>query len=275
LIYISYAELAKDVTAWSYQLPRDIDAFIGIARSGIIPASMLALHRNVKLGTVEDFCDGRIFRGGYRDQHRIIKKVMVVDDSSLSGKSLDQARDTLINIKQIQTIYGAVYVQPGIEVPGRYYYRTLTIPRLFEWNWLHHFWLGQACMDIDGVLCRDPTKEENDDNLRYRKFLHTVEPFNLPTVEVHTLITGRLEKYRQDTVRWLKRWNIKYKNLIMHPAPSAKERRIVGDHAKRKAQVYSHPGYKLFVESSQRQAEIIHAKTKKPVLCTDTGQFFA
>ena len=275
MIYVSYAELAKDIVEWSQQLPRNIDAFVALPRSGVIPASMLALHRNVRLTTVDDFKAGRYFLGGYRDQVRSVKKVMVIDDSLLSGKSMNDAANKLKGIKDVQILYGAVYVKPGVVKPGIHTFKQVEMPRIFEWNWLHHFWLQRTCMDIDGVLCRDPTNEENDDGLRYRKFLHTVEPRHIPTVEVHTLVTSRLEQYRDDTVRWLHRHGVTYKNLIMHPAESAKARRKAGDHSKRKAQVYRDSHYQLFIESSQRQAEDIHARTDKPVLCTDTGVFYS
>lgn len=270
MLYVSYAQLAKDVYAWSQQLPRDIDAFVGVARSGVVPAMMLALHRNVRAGVVENGL--LVFNGGYRDQHKKIKRVMVIDDSILSGKSIKQAQRELREVKDVDIIYGAVYIQPGME-RNWFHYRIIPTPRIFEWNWLHHYWLGYACMDIDGVLCRDPSREENDDGLRYRKFLHTATPRHLPRVEVDTLCTSRLEKYRMDTEKWLKRHGVRYKQLIMHPAKTAVERRKMGDHAERKAQVYRDKKYKLFVESDERQAKIIYAKTGKPVLCTDTWSF--
>ena len=272
MIYISYAELAKDIIAWSEKLPRDIDAFIAVPRSGVIPASMLALHRNVRLSTVEEFRDGRIFRGGLRDQHKEIKKVMVIDDSLLSGRSMIAAGNHLRHFKHIEVLYGAVYLKPGFQSPSWLHHRELPLPRIFEWNWIHHFWLQRACMDIDGVLCRDPTREENDDGIRYRSFLRSVEPRHTPTVQVHTLVTSRLNRYRVETATWLAKHNIQYNKLIMHPAGTAKERRSAGDHAKRKAQVYRDSIYKLFIESSAKQAKEIHAYTHKPVLCTDTNE---
>ncbi len=34
-------------------------------------------------------------------------------------------------------------------------------PRIFEWNVLHHPGiLKDACLDIDGVLCHDPSHEQ-------------------------------------------------------------------------------------------------------------------
>lgn len=274
MTYISYDQLAKDVLQWSLQLPRDIDVFIGIGRSGLIPAATLALHRNVRFATLDEFRDGRITTGGQRDRHRGIKKAMVVDDSCLSGRSLQKAQNDLKHIK-VPVQYGAVYMDPRFVKSGVHFFKEIELPRIFEWNWLHHYWLQFACLDIDGVLCDDPTPADNDDGLRYRKFLHTARPKHLPTVEVSTLVTSRLEKYRLDTERWLERWGVRYKKLIMHPAENKRERQKAGDHAQRKAEIYKQTDYKLFVESSARQARMIYALTGKPVLCIDNGDFYA
>jgi len=268
VIFISYAELARDIVTWSENLPRDLDLIVGVTRSGMIPASMLALHRNVRLTSVESFYKGQIFEGGFRDQHKRLQKVLVVDDSLLSGRSIQEAAKLLKNRPE-KIFYGAVYVKPGMQKMVHHYAKTLALPRIFEWNWSHHFWLKATCMDIDGVLCRDPTREENDDGPKYGTFLRTVSPCHIPTVQVNTLVTSRLERYRVDTVTWLEKNGVSYKQLIMHPAATAKERRVAGDHAIRKAAVFRSSSYKLFIESSERQAKQISELTKKPVLCTD------
>lgn len=274
MIFISYAQLVKDIVAWSEELPRDLDVIVGVPRSGMVPAAVLALHRNVRLTSVDDLRDGRVFLGGFRDQHRKLKKGLVLDDSILTGKSIFRAGDALKGVKGIKLFYGGVYLKPGAESTAYLHCRKVQTPRIFEWNWLHSCWITKACMDIDGVLCRDPTKEENDDGLRYRKFLHTVAPRHIPTVEVHTLVTSRLEKYRMDTVKWLQRHGVLFKNLIMHPAATKKERQKAGDHAKRKAIVYRQSGYPLFIESSTKQAQAIAQFTGKPVLCTDSMSLY-
>lgn len=73
------------------------------------------------------------------------------------------------------------------------------MPRVFEWNVLHHPVLNDACVDIDGVLCRDPTPAENDDGRKYREFLSTVEPTIVPGQRIGHLVTSRLEQYRPKT----------------------------------------------------------------------------
>jgi len=274
MIFVSYAQLVKDVIAWSEILPRNFDLIVGVARSGIIPASILALTRNIPLADVDTFAQDKVFEGGFRDQRRNIKNVLVVDDSLLSGRSLIAAKKKLKHLTKYKIHYGAVYMKPGAGL-GWHFYRMMPLPRVFQWNMFHSFWTQHSCMDIDGVLCRDPIREENDDGLRYRSFLSTVNPRYLPSVQVHTFVTSRLEKYRLVTAAWLHKHNILYQNLVMHSASSKKERMKAGDHAKRKAKAYIDSKQRLFFESSERQAREIFRITHLPVICTDTMVLYA
>ena len=60
----------------------------------------------------------------------------------------------------------------------------------------------------------------------------------------------------------------------MHPARTKYERQKLNNHAKLKSLVYRDRSYKLFVESSERQAQEIYKRTGKPVLCTDTMKMY-
>jgi uncharacterized HAD superfamily protein len=131
----------------------------------------------------------------------------------------------------------------------------------------HNSFLARSCCDIDGVLCLDPTEEENDDGAGYLKFLNEVSPLHLPTVEIHTLVTSRLEKYRRDTEAWLDRHGVRYKRLVMAPYSSMTERRAANAHARLKAEVYLASDCELFLESDPRIAKEIFSITHKPVLC--------
>jgi len=276
MIYVSYEQLAKDVIAWSSTLPQDLDAVVGIPRSGMLPANILALHRNVAYADIQTFCDGRFFRGGWRDRHSDVRKVLVVDDSILSGRSMVQAKDQLAHLDHLfKIVYGAVYCKPGRESPAWFHYRSLATPRIFEWNVFHGYWIQKACVDIDGVLCRDPTSAENDDGPKYLRFIRDVLPYYRPSVKIHTIVTSRLEKYRPQTEAWLHRWSVEYQNLVMHPAKSKRQRMASGDHALRKAATYQATKCELFIESSMGQAMEINRITKQPVLCTDVGKLYA
>src|SRR5437870_5771240 len=81
-----------------------------------------------------------------------------------------------------------LYPAPRSEHHVDFYFEIVATPRCFEWNLMHHPWvLSKTCMDIDGVLCRDPSPEENDDGAQYRQFLTSTERRYLPTAPVRWL----------------------------------------------------------------------------------------
>ena len=68
---------------------------------------------------------------------------------------------------------------------------------MFEWNYLHHDGYSHlCCYDIDGVLCEDPTDEENDDGDRYKNFILNAPLRFKPFAPIGFLVSSRLEKYR-------------------------------------------------------------------------------
>jgi orotate phosphoribosyltransferase len=141
-------------------------------------------------------------------------------------------------------------------------------PRVFEWNLLHRDMLSQCCVDIDGVLCRDPSAEENDDGESYRTFISTVSCQVRPTYMIGHLVSARLERYRDQTVGWLTRNGIKYRELHLLGLPDAEVRRTSQVHASFKASVYRRiKDAPLFIESDTTQAVEIANRSGKPVLC--------
>ena len=73
------------------------------------------------------------------------------------------------------------------------YFEICHMPRVFEWNYMHSWVLQYCCVDIDGVLCEDPSFFENDDGKRYRKFLLHAQPKLVPTKKIGYIVTARLE----------------------------------------------------------------------------------
>ena len=119
-------------------------------------------------------------------------------------------------------------------------------------------------MDIDGILCRDPTKSEVDYGENMEHFYLNVKPRIIPSQKVGWLVTGRLEQYRLDTRCWLMDNNIELVNeLIMRQSRQQK-------HEEFKAQAYKNSKAILFIESSTKQAPVIAKLSGKPVLCYET-----
>lgn len=141
---------------------------------------------------------------------------------------------------------------------------------MFEWNYLHHKLLENACFDIDGVLCNDPTPEQNDDGKKYIEFIRNAPLRVTPTFKIGYLVTSRLEKYRKDTEYWLKKNNIQYEHLIMMQFKTKEERIKSGSHGKFKGENYKKfENTNLFVESELHQAVEFAEISGKVVFCTE------
>jgi uncharacterized HAD superfamily protein len=243
---------------------------------------MVALHLNCALTDVDGLLRGQLFRYGTSRKHvsRNIttiaeaKTVLVLDDSAYSGEQIAAARQRLRELGQGRLlIFAVVYASPAAVNKVDFYFSLCPIPRMFEWNIMHHIGLKNACIDIDGVICHDPTDAENDDGPRYLAFLADAKPLFLPTVPIGYLVTSRLEKYRKETEAWLARYSVKYQQLIMMDLPSKEARIKSGGHGSFKARVCKEIGAPLFIESDECQALEIANGACVDVFCFGTRSF--
>jgi uncharacterized HAD superfamily protein/hypoxanthine phosphoribosyltransferase len=270
--YRSYADLADAVVRNAYRVPSDIDLVVGIPRSGILPASMLALQLNLPFQELEAFLQRCPIMVGRTAKVTIsteapIRKVLVVDDSVASGESARDVRSRLeAERPDLETVFLAVYGTTGHSADVEIIFEVVETPRMFQWNLMRHARLGDACFDIDGVLCHDPDQRENDDAEGYLKFLLEAKPLLRSNARIKHLVTSRLEKYRPQTEQWLREHGVDYEKLWMLDLPSAEERRRQGAHGSFKARIYRETGAGIFVESEGRQAQEIANLSNKPVL---------
>ena len=254
-------------------IPRDYDLIVGIPRSGMLPANLLALYLNKPYTDLNSFLNGHIYKAGARGQFfdiKEFKKILVVDDSIASGSAILKCKESLKDYgEEFSISYCAIYVIPGKEKMVDYYFETVPLPRYFQWNIFNHTTLEKICFDIDGVLCIDPSEDQNDDGPKYIDFILNAPPLYIPGSKIGTIVTSRLEKYRPQTETWLKNNNVKYNKLVMLDLPNKEARQKANSHGDHKANTYKENGYILFIESSLSQAVEINKITKKPVLCTE------
>lgn len=273
--FVTFENLNDCLYKNMYKLPRDIDLIVGIPRSGLMVASLLALYLNLPFTDIDSFIKGEIYKtGNTRKSNKWItqasdaKKILVVDDSISTGEAIKEAKQKLKDIMNIRIIYSAIYALPSNIKAVDIYFEICNHPRMFEWNYLHHWGLEYACVDIDGVLCQDPTIFQNDDGEKYLDFIKNAVPKFLPTKPIGYLVTSRLEKYRNETAEWLNKHGIQYKQLIMMDI-NAKERALNSRHAEFKASVYKKTDSFLFIESSYEQAVEICKLSGKQVFCVE------
>jgi uncharacterized HAD superfamily protein len=243
----------------------------------MLPANMIALSHNLKLADLTGYlADTPLKQGRTRNPlfAEVLKPsdanhVLVVDDSIDSGRSLESAQSLIAGIGRQQKItYCIVYSTIRSTHKPDVFLEVVPQPRIFEWNVMHRPFLTQCCLDIDGVLCLDPTNDENDDGSSYINFLLNVPPLVVPSCRVGHLVTSRLEKYRSETEQWLEKHGFVYGQLHMLDLPDAQIRRRLDCHASFKAEVFrSLKDTKLFIESEPNQSARIANIAGKPVLC--------
>jgi len=273
--YVNYRELQLDVLAWERKLP-EFDAIAGVPRSGLLPASILALRRNIRLLSLpevirdpEDCLRLSWVRASNPAAKRPTgRRLLVVDDTSSCDVTLDYVLLQLTEASRFLDIsYGVVY-KARRDNKARYFHRVIPQPRLFEWNWFRHMYLRKAYLDIDGVVCEDwtgPPEQANDS--AFESHVAHAKPLYLPQLPVRGLVTSRLEKYRAATEFWLRGHGVIYEHLHMSPYATPEARREANQHGQDKAVVYDlDREAELFVESSHKQAKTIFSRTGKPVL---------
>lgn len=283
--YRTVAQLDDAVVSWLADLPRDIDIVAGIPRSGLLVANLLALHLNVPMTDVAGLIEGRVIQSGARfkgaDPRQFLSKprhVLVVDDSICSGSAMQKVKASLAAAALPHRVsYAAVYMAPEARLDGHVdlYREIVPMPRVFEWNLMHGTVLTNSCMDIDGVLCLDPTDEQNDDGPEYLTFLRDTPALLLPTAPVGWLVTSRLEKYRAQTVEWLARHRVQYGELRMMQYPDMAARRAARAYARFKSEIYLETGAWLFIESDAALAVQIAQLSGRSVFCTETREMLA
>ncbi len=280
--YRSIRDLNDRIVDWTFTLPRDIELVVGIPRSGMLAANLLALHRDLPVTDLPGLLEKRSIRTGQRYSGRDVAailerpaRILVVDDSVYSGASLSEAEAQIKAGGQSHGfVYGAVFVTPEAVHDGRvaHFAEVVPGPRVFEWNIMHTPMMASFCVDIDGVLCADPEPQQNDDAVHYRDFLRRAQPLVLPRYEIGWLVTSRLERYRAETEDWLARHGVRYRHLVMMDYPDQAARQKARAYDAFKAAAYVDSGAEMFIESAPHTAAGVARLARRPVFCFATRE---
>lgn len=269
----SIADMNNAIIQKLHILPHDVDLVVGIPRSGMLPANLIALYLNKPFTDIDSFIDSRIYSSGSRGSfinNTNSQTVLIVDDSIKSGDALKKAKDKLKSVESKYNLqYAAIFATTKGAKMVDYHFEIIDYPRMFQWNLFHHeTFIPHSCFDIDGVLCVDPPID--DDGPIYSEYIANAPALYIPSLEIDTLVSCRLEKYREITEEWLRKNHVKYKHLVMLPFETKTERVVWGKHGEYKGEVYRKSDNVFFVESNLNQARIISKVSGKPVLCTET-----
>lgn len=66
--YRSIKDLNETILRELHVIPRDIDLIVGVPRSGMMPANLMALYLNLPYTDIHSFINGYIYKLGARRQ---------------------------------------------------------------------------------------------------------------------------------------------------------------------------------------------------------------
>ena len=276
--YITNTQLIRDCK--DLLLPQIADlrikGILGLPRSGMFPASMIAMWLNLPLYYLDPQnnllpMSGDTKFGGIRmlDYKPCNGRLLVLDDTVYSGKAMKN-----IKSKLLEDIYCcAVYVRPESKDVVDFYAKELNHPHLLEWNLFNCTYIKHSLLDFDGILCPNVPLDILDDEEKHKSWLSNVKPFyhRLPKSKCKGIVTARFERYRSITEEWLDKHNVKYDSLTMLPDEMEEQR--LKDHVEvsssYKAKHFIESGARFFIESEIAEAVRIRKKSGKFVICPD------
>lgn len=286
--FIGVDDMANDSVRLSQLIPPDTQAIIGVARSGMTPASIVASMLHLPLLSMRQTKHDIIEAGnGWRiggDKHLCIdrnSKVVSVDDTCMTGKSIANTK-LLLQKYYPNAKTACLYVNPLASHKPDIEVQKLEWPHLLEWNLWNSVLSPNCATDFDGVLCNDCAAWQDDDGDNYLSFIRNAIPkYVTRRCKIPLIVTARIERYRKPTVEWLTRHGIQCDNLIMHPANSLRERQADDISAWKASQFNqwakyhrARPRPSLFIESDDRQASRIHQLTNRMVVCPSTKKVY-
>src|ERR1035437_2702955 len=262
--FVTTARLITDTLDLFGRLPPDLDGVVAIARSGLIPGTILATHLHVPLWSVSR-TEGILWLGtGGRmgpDASTPMpaaptpRHVLLLDDTAALGREMPRNTATVqsrwpgVRITRA-VIYCAPAARSAVDLcaarlPGSHY---------LEWNW-ENAGHGQRCAyDFDGILCRDFTAAECADEATYRAVMAFISPKFLPRrTPVPLIVTARPESTRALTEDWLDRHGVRGERLVMRDFAIDPSRGWTRHLAEYKAWHYDRSGCILFAESDVAQ----------------------
>ena len=274
----SYADLQTDLRKWIPHLP-PLKAIAGVPRSGIIPATMLAMELHIPVLPIESVLDGAVTP--YRpNKSRTLNGgagyTLVLDDTCWGGKTVEELRPLLAGKEDV--LLAAVYVQAAnahlVDLAG---YTLESEFHTFAWNLFRDGNVNVTATDMDGVLCEDWSGPEEGPiwSAKYADHLANAKPLYLPRVppdapwKLRAVVTSRLHGHTDATVGWLSKHNVPFTEIVTAPYESCAERIRKKGFAERKSSIYRHlagKGVRWFVESDPGQADIIARLTGLPVI---------
>lgn len=273
LNFVTFDDLVACTNRWVRSFPEVYDLIVGIPRSGLLVANIIASKLGKPLTTPDRLTENSVWMTN-RSLHENVgfKKILLVDDRVSKGRELRSALATLRQHGDFQITKASLFVTAEAAHLVDLYYKVIPDPVLFEWN-LMHAKKGNLATDLDGVICHNPPKGLDADEAAYLEWIRNARPYLVPLYEIDAIVSSRLERYRTVTEEWLAKNRVPYKKLILWDLPSINDRH--GRFAKYKAEILLRIKPDVYWESNFNEAKQIYDSTRIPTLCVDRMIMFS
>lgn len=270
--YVTTEDLIRDALSLTERLP-PIRRVFGVARSGLIPAAAIACAMSAELWTV-DIHSRKIREAGTGFRMGAVSvpddaPSLIVDDSAYTGRSLEAAAAAVAPL-DCRPLKCAIYTAPKMARKLDLFASVLR-EHVFEWNVGAAPYSDSLGFDLDGILCRDFALDEDDDGPRYLAAMRAMRPTVIRIRRPASIITARLERYRDETEAWLRRHGHVWRSLDLGPW-STNEERTFDEIVRWKSERLVARGVSTFIESCPHLARSIHDRTGRTVACPATRE---
>lgn len=267
--YKSYGDMCRDVAKNFEKFNGDWDLVVGIPRSGMIPAYIIALALNVNCTDIASWVNNRpLKRGGTRKVRKDIgfpweaKKVLVVDDSIMSGESMKNALVEIPSWLSLRAHTLAVYSNKPIRNDVDIILEFVPCPRVFEWNVFHHSVISRSCISLESMAYEDRASEGGIIN----RFRYTTSG------QINTIVSCRRESSRNEVEALLNDVGISYRSLVM--ASEDDDLITVESLVRLKVDAFKSSSADMFIEGDSGQSRYICREVAKPVFCLNDNLMY-
>lgn len=156
--FVTIDELAVWTREFVERLPETYDLVIGVPRSGMFVASIIATKLGRPLTTPDLFLEGRWWASRLLESPdpSNVHSVLLVDDSVDRGSSIEAAKEIVARCPRPTRITTAAVIahRPDASRLVDLYGQIIPHPVIFEWNLMHAKVMTRLSASFEGVLDR-------------------------------------------------------------------------------------------------------------------------
>lgn len=164
MIYISINQMNDIIKKKLNKIPDDVDLIVANPRSGLIPATIISLVKNLPICDIDSLSKNAIYSCGSTKNNNFVnnvdqaRKILIVEDSSYSGNSIDLIKSKIPKRLKDKCILLVLFVNENTKNKCDLYFEVINQNRIFEWNLFHHRYLNYAGIDLNVIFENDVFK---------------------------------------------------------------------------------------------------------------------